>query len=113
MQSTSRSFNVDNVAPALDITDGPAGPTNDPTPTFEFSAGSDATVMECSVDGETYRDCGSGTYTAESLDDAAYNFSVRAHDAGRTPLHLSASSASCTTARIRSASASAAPRSRT
>ena len=48
----TRSFSVDTVDPAVAVVSGPAGPTNNRTPSFGFTAEAGATV-ECSVDQGT------------------------------------------------------------
>ena len=80
----SQSFSVDTTPPSVSVDSGPAGPTNDTTPSFGFSAEAGATV-ECSVDHGTpaYVACtGASPYTAPaSLADGSYVFHVRATDA--------------------------------
>ncbi len=79
----SRSFSVDTVPPAVGGISGPAGPTNDATPSFGFTAESGAT-LECSIDHGTpaYGPCTTATsHTATTLDDGSYHFRVRATDA--------------------------------
>jgi Bacterial Ig-like domain len=77
----SQGFVVDTVAPSLSIDSGPAGPTNDATPSFGFTAEAGATV-ECSVDQGTaaYGPCTSATTHVISapLADGTYVFHVRA-----------------------------------
>jgi len=81
----TRSFTVDTTPPSLSIDSGPAGPTNDTTPTFDFTAGLDATTVECSIDQGTpaYGPCSTATsFTSTSaLADGSYHFRVRATDA--------------------------------
>lgn len=48
----TRQFSVDTVAPQVEITDGPEGPTNETTPTFEFSADDPDAILECSLVGD-------------------------------------------------------------
>jgi len=79
----SRSFSVDTEHPAVGVVSGPAGPTNDATPSFGFTPDAGATV-ECSVGygspeygpctGETSHD------VAAPLADGSYVFRVRATD---------------------------------
>src|SRR5262245_45610613 len=70
-------------APTVVITDGPIGLTNDPTPTFEFTA-TDAELVECSVvEGDTpeFGPCDSDTeHTPPELTDGTWTFTVRATD---------------------------------
>ena len=81
----TRSFSVDTTPPSLSIDSGPSGATNDATPSFGFTAGLDATTVECSVDQGTpaYGSCTSGTteVVGASLPDGDYVFRVRATDA--------------------------------
>ena len=80
----TRDFSVDTVGPSVDITGGPSGSTNDPTPTFTFNPELGST-LECSVDKGTpsYGSCsGPGlTHTPASLADGSWTFRVRASDA--------------------------------
>jgi len=80
----TQAFSVDSSAPSLSIDSGPAGPTNDTTPTFGFTAAAGATV-ECSVDQGTaaYRPCTSATTHAVGtpLAEGRYTFRVRATNA--------------------------------
>jgi hypothetical protein len=77
--SDTRDFSVDTVDPTVSITSGPEGPTNDSTPTFEFSVGGASTV-ECSIAG-ALGPCSGGDSHTESLSDSSYTFTVRATDA--------------------------------
>jgi len=74
------SFTVDTVA-RLSIASGPAGPTNNTTPTFEFNAEAGAT-LECSVDGEPYAGCTSATthVVGAPLSEGPHTFRVQATD---------------------------------
>jgi hypothetical protein len=78
----TRSFSVDATPPSLSIDSGPSGLTNRATPSFGFTAGSDATTVECSIDQGTsdYAPCTS-PYTPAALGDGSYTFRVRAVDA--------------------------------
>jgi hypothetical protein len=80
--SASQDVTVDTTPPSLSIDSGPAGPTSDTTPSFGFTVGGDATVVECSIDrgAETYVPCDS-PYSAGPLPDGRYTFRVRAADA--------------------------------
>jgi hypothetical protein len=73
-------FTIDTVAPSLSITAGPNGPTNDTTPTFYFSAGADATTVQCRINTGTWVTC-SAFYTSTTLSQGNHTFSVRAYDA--------------------------------
>jgi Ca2+-binding RTX toxin-like protein len=83
----SRTFTVDSSPPAVEIQSGPAGPTNDSTPTFTFSAAGG--TPECSIEADTtggddpsYGGCSTTTsYTpVVPLGDGAYTFRVRVLD---------------------------------
>ncbi len=82
---STRGFSVDTTKPAVSITGGPTGTTNDLRPTFTFSAESGATVV-CSLDSgtESFAACsGPGaTHTpAADLAQGTHTFRVRATDA--------------------------------
>jgi hypothetical protein len=73
---------IAHAAPALQITDGPEGPTSNDTPTFGFIYDAGATV-ECSVDQGTpsYAPCtGANQHTSVPLDDGDWTFRVSASD---------------------------------
>ncbi|MBN8870550.1 MAG: PD40 domain-containing protein [Solirubrobacterales bacterium] len=75
----SRSFSVDTQAPTVNITSGPAGLTNDSTPSFAFEA-SESSTFQCKVDDGTFASC-SSPYTTSSLADGAHTVKVMATDA--------------------------------
>jgi hypothetical protein len=81
----SRAFSVDTVAPTVLMVSGPAGATNNRTPSFGFTVDDEsATDIKCSIDHgtPTYRDCTTATsQTAASLSDGDYVFHVKATDA--------------------------------
>jgi Bacterial Ig-like domain len=80
----SRSFTVDTALPETTIDSGPSGPTNDQTPTFDFSADQPGSTFECRVDRGTWTSCSSG-HTTTALTDGDHTFEVRAIDpAGNT-----------------------------
>jgi hypothetical protein len=70
-------------APSLTIDSGPAGPTNDSTPSFGFAAET-GTSVECSVavGSPTYGPCDSTTtyLVGTALPEGSYAFRVRARD---------------------------------
>jgi hypothetical protein len=70
---------ADATPPETTITSGPSGPTNDPTPTFGFSADEGGSSFECKVDGGSFNPC-SPPKTLDSLPDGDHTFSVRAVD---------------------------------
>ena len=80
----SFTWSVDTTAPVVTIDSGPAGVTNNPTPTFAFSSEAGAS-FECSIDTGTpdFGPCsGAGTHTPDApLPDGPYTFRVRATDA--------------------------------
>lgn len=69
----------DATAPETTIDAGPAGATDDITPTFEFSAGERRATLECAVDGAPFAACTSPTTTA-ALAEGAHTFRARAID---------------------------------
>jgi hypothetical protein len=89
--SASQAFSVDTAPPPLSIDSGPAGPTNDATPSFGFTAEAGATV-QCSVDQGTpaYGPCttASSHTVAAALADASYVFRVRGTDAAGNEVEL-------------------------
>src|SRR5262245_62092115 len=70
---------VDPLAPNTTITGGPAGDTNNPTPTFKFTSSIPASTFACSVDSGPYAPCVSPT-TTQQLTDGPHTFYVRATD---------------------------------
>ena len=84
--ATPASFNwtIDTTPPAVQVDSGPAGLTNDPTPTFGFSSEPGA-AFECSIDTGTpaFGPCsGASAHTpAAPLSDGPHSFRVRATDA--------------------------------
>ena len=76
----SRGFSVDTSSPETAIDSGPAGATDDPTPTFAFSSEAGAS-FECQIDGGGFSLC-SSPFTTPALADGPHTFEVRAKDAG-------------------------------
>jgi lysophospholipase L1-like esterase len=76
---TSSVFTVDTTAPETSIVSGPAGPTNDSTPTFGFSSSEAAARFVCRADGAVIGSC-SSPFTTAPLGDGAHSVSVRAID---------------------------------
>ena len=75
---------VDTTNPDTTIDSGPTGPTNDPTPTFEFSSDEAGSSFECRVDDANFSPC-SSPEILDSLPDGSHTFRVRATDpAGNT-----------------------------
>jgi hypothetical protein len=82
----SRSFTVDTVAPQTTIDSGPSGPTNDDSPSFDFSSEAGAS-FECRLDSNQEADFDPCTspQSYSSLAVGAHTFEVRATDqAGNT-----------------------------
>jgi hypothetical protein len=77
--TTGRTFTVDPAALDTVITSGPAGPTNDTTPTFTFEAPGGGTSFTCSVDGAAPSTCASPFTVAPELEEGAHTFTVRAN----------------------------------
>jgi hypothetical protein len=79
--SDFQAFSVDSAVPTLSIDSGPAGPTNDATPSFGFTAEA-GTTAECSIDQgpPAYAPCTSPFTPVAPLPDGTYTFSVRATD---------------------------------
>jgi hypothetical protein len=69
----------DETPPDTSIDSGPSGPTNDPTPTFSFSATEPGSTFECRVDEGAFTACTS-PHTTGALPDGPHAFEVRATD---------------------------------
>jgi hypothetical protein len=80
LSEVSASYATDSTAPDTEITDGPSGTTNDPTPTFSFSSSEAGSTFSCRVDSGAYGPCTSPK-TLARLDDGDHTFYVRARDA--------------------------------
>ena len=77
---TTRTFTVDTTAPDTTIDSGPSGPTNDPDPSFNFSADEPGSSFECRLDADPFSPCPTPkAYT--NLPDGPHSFEVRATDA--------------------------------
>jgi hypothetical protein len=81
--AANKNLVIDTTAPDTNITDQPANPTNDNTPTFAFSGndgtGSGIASLMCKIDGGGYSACTS-PYTAPALLDGSHTFYVYAID---------------------------------
>ncbi|MET0603851.1 MAG: PKD domain-containing protein [Baekduia sp.] len=78
--SNALTFTEDSTAPETTMTDGPAGPTDDPTPTFRFASEDVSARLECAIDGAAFTPCASPV-TTTALSEGAHRFAVRAIDA--------------------------------
>jgi hypothetical protein len=78
---TSYSWTIDTVAPTVTLDTKPPNPSNDPTPTFAFSA-NEATPegFECKLDSGVFAACTSPA-TLSASSDGSHTFVVRADDA--------------------------------
>ncbi|MDA0181841.1 Ig-like domain-containing protein [Solirubrobacter phytolaccae] len=77
------TITVDTSAPSVTILSGPAGATNDTTPTFGFSAEAGSTLA-CRVDTAAFASC-SSPHTTAALAEGAHTFEVRATDVAGNP----------------------------
>jgi hypothetical protein len=76
----SRSWTVDTVPPATQITSSPPDPSNSTSPSFSFTSDDLGATYECSLDGSTWAACTSPkAYTG--LADGSHTFLVRGRDA--------------------------------
>ncbi|HSE80444.1 MAG TPA: Ig-like domain-containing protein, partial [Gaiellaceae bacterium] len=75
----SYTWTVDTVAPDSSFSVVPGDPTNDTTPTFEFSADEGGSAFECRLDGGAWSAC-SSPETRGPLADGSHTFQVRATD---------------------------------
>ncbi len=69
----------DGNGPTTTIDSGPEGPTNDPSPSFTFSANEANSTFECKLDAESYAACTSPK-SYQDLADGSHTFNVRATD---------------------------------
>ena len=76
----SHTWTVDTVAPDSSFSVVPADPSNDTTPTFEFSANEAGSSLQCRLDGGVWGSC-SSPETLGPLADGSHTFEVRATDA--------------------------------
>ena len=90
--SDSVAYTHDGTEPDTSIDAGPSGPTNDATPTFEFSSGEAGSTFECRIhpDGDPAPAFGAcsdgGEHTpAADLPDGDHVFEVRATDPAGNP----------------------------
>ena len=76
--STSYSWTIDTVAPAVTLGTKPLNPSNDPTPSFSFSAGETST-FQCQLDAGAFAPCTSPA-TLGSIADGSHTYTVKATD---------------------------------
>ena len=74
-----RTFTIDTIAPTVTIS-GPAGPTNDATPTFSFTASEPVSTLQCRVDSGPFAGCTTPYTVALALPDGAHAFEAKATD---------------------------------
>ncbi len=79
-RNTTIALDADCVPPETTIDSGPGSATNDPRPSFAFSAQGGATGFECSTDGEAFAPCSSPA-SVGSLAEGRHTFAARAIDA--------------------------------
>ena len=72
-------WTIDTVAPTATLTAKPANPSNDPTPSFSFSA-SETSTFQCQLDAGAFAPCTSPT-TLGSTADGSHTYTVKATDA--------------------------------
>jgi hypothetical protein len=89
LPSDALTITVDTILPDTTIDTGPSDPTNDTTPTFEFSSESGSTFQcRLTTDGETpgsFASCSSGDPFGPLATEGGYTFEVKATDpAGNT-----------------------------
>jgi large repetitive protein len=77
--SDSYAWTIDTTPPTVTITVKPPNPSSDASPSFGFTA-TDATNIECRLDGPAFTPCTSPKQYSD-LPDGAHAFSVRAIDA--------------------------------
>ena len=76
----THAWTVDTVAPTVTITDKPANPSKDASPSFAFSPSESGSQFVCRLDGSSFTSCVSAkSYTG--LADGPHTFGVKAMDA--------------------------------
>ncbi len=84
--SPALAYTEDSTAPQTQVDSGPQGPTNDPTPSFGFSATGGAQGYECRFDSASFGPCsgpGDSHTASPQLADGAHTFEVRATDSAQ------------------------------
>ena len=83
--SAGLTYVEDSTPPPATIDSGPAGPTNDPRPSFTFSSTDPTATFTCSVDGGTasFGPCSAATsfQSPSNLADGSWTFRAKATDA--------------------------------
>ena len=96
----TRSFTVDTVAPQTTVDSGPAGLTNDSTPTFGFSSSEGSSTFQCRVLRGSFAPCTSA-HTTAAQGEGAHTFEVLATDAAGNTDASAATAASRSTPSLR------------
>jgi hypothetical protein len=77
----SFTWQVDATAPpAPSIIVAPQNPSADTTAGFQFTDGDPTASLQCEVDGGSFVDCSSGSFTTAPLADGSHSFGVKATD---------------------------------
>ncbi len=81
--SDSTTFDVDATAPIVTITNQPSSPTNDPTPTVDFSVSEVPDTLTCQIDSDTPGPCSTSTSFTPSTDlsEGDHTYTIKASDA--------------------------------
>ncbi len=80
VSNASRSFTVDTTPPETVLDSGSTGPTNDNSPSFEFSSSSANSTFTCALDAGSPTACNSGAFDSPLLADGEHTFTVFATD---------------------------------
>ena len=74
------TWQIDATAPpAPIIASAPSDPSDDPSPTFQYTDNDPTAQLECQLDGSAFTDCPSG-FTTPPLPDGQHTFGVKAVD---------------------------------
>ncbi len=73
-----RDFTLDSSLPDTSIDSGPAGPTNEPYPSFSFSSPTAGTTFTCALDGDVPAACTSPFVASALLGEGDHSFTVTA-----------------------------------
>ena len=80
----STSWIQDTVPPDTTITNPPANPSNNPSPTFTFTS-NEAGTFQCQMDAAAAVACNSGSISYSGLSNASHTFRVTAIDVAGSP----------------------------